>query len=52
VGEDITISIVRVKGDKVRVNIKAPKDVKIHRDDMRQDCDATGQHEADGHGGG
>jgi carbon storage regulator CsrA len=52
IGEDITVSIVRVKGDNVRVNIRAPKDLRICRDDMRQDCDATGQHEADGHGGG
>ena len=52
IGEDITISIVRVKGNKVQVNIKAPKDLRICRDNMKQDCDATGQHEADGHGGG
>ena len=52
VGEDITISIVRVKGDKVKVNIRAPKDLRICRDNMKQDCDAKGQHEADGRGGG
>ena len=52
IGEDITVSIVRVTGDKVRVNIRAPKDLRICRDDMKQDCNATGQHEADGHSGG
>ena len=52
IGEEIVVSIVRVNGDKVRVNIKAPKDLRICRDDMRQDCDATGQHEADGRSGG
>jgi carbon storage regulator CsrA len=52
IGEDITVSIVRVAGDKVQVNIKAPKDLRICRDDMKQDCDATGQHDADGHSGG
>jgi len=52
IGENITVSIVRVKGDTVRVNIRAPKDLRICRDDMRQDCDATGQHEADGRSGG
>ena len=52
IGEDITVSIVRVKGDTVRVNIRAPKDLRICRDNMKQDCDATGQHEADGHSGG
>ena len=52
IGEDITVSIVRVNGDTVRLNIKAPKDLRICRDDMKQDCDATGQHDADGHSGG
>ena len=52
IGEDITVSIVSVNGDKVKVNIRAPKDLRICRDDMKQDCDATGQHEADGHSGG
>ena len=52
IGEDITVSIVKVKGDNGRVNIRAPKDLRICRDNMKQDCDATGQHEADGRGGG
>ena len=51
IGEEITISIVKVRGDKVRVNIKAPKGLRIARDDMKQDCSATGQHEADGQRG-
>ena len=52
IGEDITVSIVRVKGNKVKVNIRAPRSLRICRDDMKQDCDATGQHEADGQSGG
>jgi carbon storage regulator CsrA len=52
IGEDITISIVKIRGDKVRVNIKAPKDLRIARDNMKQDCNAKGQHEADGQSGG
>ena len=52
VGEDITISIVNVRGDKVRINIKAPKGLRIVRDNMKQDCSAKGQHEADGQSGG
>ena len=51
IGEDITISIVKIRGDKVRVNIRAPKDLRIVRDDMKQDCSAKGQHEADGQSG-
>ena len=52
IGEDITISIVKVRFSRVSVNIKAPKGVQIARDDMKQDCSAKGQHEADGQSGG
>ena len=52
IGESITISIVEIRRDKVRVNIKAPKDLRIVRHDMKQDCNAKGQHEADGQSGG
>ena len=52
IGKDVIVSIVKVRGDKVRVNIKAPKDLRIVRDNMKQDCNAKGQHEADGQSGG
>lgn len=35
IGPDITITIVRVRGDQVRIGIDAPKDVKVLRDDAR-----------------
>ena len=34
VGDSITITIVRVSGDKVRVGIEAPADLKVLRDEL------------------
>lgn len=31
VGDNITITIVEVRGDKVRIGIDAPNDVSVHR---------------------
>ena len=32
IGDNITIVIVEVRGDKVRIGVEAPKDVPVHRD--------------------
>ena len=34
IGDDIEISIVDVKGEKVRIGIKAPTSVKVHRKEV------------------
>lgn len=31
IGENIRITIVEVRGDKVRIGIDAPRDVSVHR---------------------
>lgn len=31
IGEDIEIMVVDIRGDQVRLGIKAPKDVPVHR---------------------
>jgi carbon storage regulator len=32
IGENVTVSVVHVKGDQVRLRIVAPHDVPVHRD--------------------
>ena len=33
VGEDVTVTVLAVKGNQVRIGINAPKDVAVHRED-------------------
>ncbi len=34
IGDDIEITILEVRGDKVRVGIKAPRSVSVHRKEV------------------
>ena len=34
VGDDVRITIVDVKGDKVRLGIEAPRSVSVHREEV------------------
>lgn len=47
IGENITISIVRVTGNTIRLGIDAPKDVRIIRSELEQkDSEKTGSQSA------
>jgi carbon storage regulator len=34
VGNDVTVTIVGVKGNQIRIGINAPKDVSVHREEI------------------
>lgn len=34
IGESIVLTVVEIRGDKIRIGIEAPKDVSIHRQEM------------------
>lgn len=34
IGDDVTLTVVRIQGDKVRLGIEAPEEVAIHREEV------------------
>lgn len=34
IGNDVTVTVLEVRGDQIRIGIDAPKDVPIHREEV------------------
>ena len=45
IGENVSIKVLGVKGNQVRIGIDAPKDLAVHREEIFDRIQADGDHE-------
>ncbi len=46
IGDDVTVTVLEVRGDVVRVGVAAPRHVAVHREELRRELEDTNRASA------